>query len=322
MMALTTERILNLSCSEAGDGLSASANAQVRAEEELSALRRDYTKLQQAIFEAAQVQRRLCAPRELTWGGFEIAGEIFPVRHLSGDFFKVIKLGSAMGVALGDIAGKGLTAGIWQTHVMGLVQRSALRHADPAAVVAEVNQQLCSDEGQPPLTALFFARIDPQKNELSYCNAGLPAPLLLRADKGLQSLEEGGPMLGAVKKAAFSAGRVVLNPGDMLVAYSDGVTECRNPQDQEFESDRLAAAARAVAGTTASKALFSLLGTVLDFADSCSPGDDVTLLVLRRSDSVNVQRARSRAKRISAPRRRAASVSRPKNSDRGGPVSK
>ena len=75
--------------------------------DEVLALRREQTRLQQAIFEAAQVQRRLCAPREMTWGEFEIAGEIFPVRHLSGDFFKVMELGSALGLALGDIAAKG-----------------------------------------------------------------------------------------------------------------------------------------------------------------------------------------------------------------------
>src|SRR5215469_1442185 len=93
----------------------------VRAE--LDAVRREHARLQQAIYEAAQVQRRLCAPRELVWGKFEIAGEIFPVRHLSGDFFKVMKLDSVLGLAVGDIAGKGLSAGIWQAHLMGLMQR-------------------------------------------------------------------------------------------------------------------------------------------------------------------------------------------------------
>jgi serine phosphatase RsbU (regulator of sigma subunit) len=87
--------------------------------EQLEAVRREQAQLQQAIYEAAQMQRRLCAPRELVCGEFEIAGEIFPVRHLSGDFFKVIQLDSALGLAVGDIAGKGLSAGIWQTHLMG-----------------------------------------------------------------------------------------------------------------------------------------------------------------------------------------------------------
>jgi serine phosphatase RsbU (regulator of sigma subunit) len=290
--------------------------------DELDALRRDQAKLQQAIFEAAQVQRRLCAPRELTWREFEIAGEIFPVRHLSGDFFKVMELGSALGVVLGDIAGKGLTAGIWQAHLMGLIQRSARTHSNPAEAVAEVNRELCNDDGAPPLTALFFARIDPRTNKLAYCNAGLPSPLLLRDNKTLERLEEGGPMLGAVQNAAFQTGSVTLNPGDTLVAYSDGVTECRNMHDDEFEMERLMAAARAVCGVSASKALFSLFGTVLDFADSCSPGDDLTLLVVRRRDAIKGEQPGSRTKDFSAPHRRLASASRPKSSGQGGHSSK
>jgi serine phosphatase RsbU (regulator of sigma subunit) len=288
-----------------GSGLTESAQFLA---DELNALRRDQAKLQQAIFEAAQVQRRLCAPRELTWREFEIAGEIFPVRHLSGDFFKVMELGSSLGVALGDIAGKGLTAGIWQAHVMGLIQRSARRNSNPGDAVAEVNHELCHNDGPPPLTALFFARIDSGTNELVYCNAGLPAPLLLRHNQILERLETGGPILGAVKNAAFQTGSVTLDPGDMLVAYSDGVTECRNAQDDEFEVERLTAAARTVSGVNASKALFSLLGTVLDFADSCSPGDDLTLLVVRRREAIKGAQPRSRTKFLSAPHRRPASA--------------
>jgi serine phosphatase RsbU (regulator of sigma subunit) len=284
---------------------------------ELDTLRREHGKLQQAIYEAAQVQRRLCAPREVRWKQFEFAGEIFPVRHLSGDFFKVVKLGSSLGLVLGDIAGKGLSAGIWQTHLMDLVQRYARRYADPAAAVAAVNNELCRDEGQPPLTALFFARIDARSNEIVYCNAGLPSPLLLRTDGTLEALGEGGPMLGALENGVFNTGRVTLHPGDMLVAYSDGVTECRNAADEEFETDRLATAVRAVSDASAASALFSLLGTVLDFAASCSPTDDLTVLVLRHSAMQAQRQARPRIKKIPAPHRRSASALRPKNSDRG-----
>jgi serine phosphatase RsbU (regulator of sigma subunit) len=287
--------------------------------DELNALRRDQAKLQQAVFEAAQVQRRLCAPRELNWGEFEISGEIFPVRHLSGDFFKVMELRSVLGVVVGDIAGKGLTAGIWQAHLMGLVQRAARKHTDPGDAVAEVNHELCHGDGEPPMTALFFARIDPQKNEIRYCNAGLPAPLVLSNNKVRECLDEGGPMLGGVKDASFRTGSAALNPGDMLVAYSDGVTECRNTEDDEFAMQRLTAAATAVSAVSASKALFSLLGTVLDFADTSSASDDLTLLVVRRRDAIKNE-ARKRAKNLSAPRRRTASVPRPKNS-RGDTVS-
>jgi serine phosphatase RsbU (regulator of sigma subunit) len=288
--------------------------------DQLNALQRDHGKLRQAIFEAAQIQRRLCAPREMNWGEFEVAGEIFPVRHLSGDFFKVTEIDGELAIILGDIAGKGFTAGIWQAHLMSLIQRAAKNHANPADAVAEVNWELCADENEPPIMALFFARID-RKNNLEYCNAGLPAPLLLRGNRPLERLDHGGPMLGAVKDAKFETGEVTLNPSDMLVAYSDGVTECRNVADEEFEMERLIAAARAVNDANAGKALFSLLGTVLDFAESSSATDDLTVLVVRRRGGMAQAQNRARKRDSSVSRRRTTSVPRPKNSAGGGPVS-
>jgi serine phosphatase RsbU (regulator of sigma subunit) len=298
------------------------ASGMQSVKQELDAVRREQAKLQQAIYEAAQIQRKLCAPRELVWGEFDIAGEIFPVRHLSGDFFKVMELDSALGLTVGDIAGKGLSAGIWQAHLMGLIRRCARTHSDPAAAVAQVNAELCQDRDEPPIVALFFARLDPHDNELVYCNAGLPAPLLLRHNKTVERLEKGGPMLGALQEAAYGTGSVRLNPGDMLLAYSDGVTECRNSEDEEFEMGRLSAAVNAVGGACANQVLFSTLGAVLDFADARSPEDDLTLLVIRRRGSTMTGRPPSRSKDFSAPHRESTSVVRPKKAERRGNGSK
>lgn len=263
--------------------------------EELDAARREQARLHQAIFEAAQVQRRLCAPREFSRGDFEIAGEIFPVRHLSGDFFKVMDLGADVGIVLGDIAGKGLSAGIWLTYLTGLVQCCARKHSDPAKVVAEANRQLCEAAGEPPMTALFFARLNPADGQVVYCNAGLPAPFVLSRNSGSVRLDQGGPMLGALPGAKFEKGTMALHPGDTLIAYSDGVTECRNAQDDEFDTRRLVTAAAAFGGASANETLFSTLGAVLDFAGGCAPADDVTLLVVRRHESLCARPGRSRS---------------------------
>ena len=286
----------------------AAANESAHAiKQQLDAVRREHAVLQQAIYEAAQIQRKLCSPRELVWGEFEIAGEIFPVRHLSGDFFKVMQLDDMLGVAVGDIAGKGLSAGIWQAHLIDLIQRCARAYLHPADVIAAVNRELCLDHGEPPITALFFARLDPQRNELQYCNAGLPAPLIMRRGTSVDRLEEGGPMLGAVEEACYNCGTVYLGPGDMLIAYSDGLTECRNHEDQEFEIGRLSAAVKSLNGATANQVLFSTLATVLDFADQCPPSDDLTLLVVRRCDDTLTEhipeRNTKRDKNFSMPRR-------------------
>src|ERR1044071_4218871 len=87
----------------------------------ITALQKDYAELHTAVFEAAQVHRRLCAPRLLRYDDFEIASEIFAVRHLPGDFFTVEETDDGTILALGDICGKGLAAGMWTTHIVGLV---------------------------------------------------------------------------------------------------------------------------------------------------------------------------------------------------------
>jgi phosphoserine phosphatase RsbU/P len=278
-------------------------------QQELDSVHREHGKLQQAIYEAAQVQRRMCAPREMAWGDFEIAGESFPVRHLSGDFFKVMELGSALGLILGDIAGKGMTAGIWQAHLMGVMQRCARTYERPCDAIAGVNRELCQDFPERPITALFFARLEAERGELVYCNAGLPAPLVLRQDQSIEQLEEGGPMLGALNEATYGSGTVRMDAGDMLLAYSDGLTECMNSQDEEFETRRLIASTKAVSGASASQILFSTLAAVLDFADACTPGDDLTLLVVRRC-AMAVAYDSNSGKHFGAPRRRVNTVAR------------
>lgn len=257
-------------------------------EEELAALRREQSKLYRGIFEAAQIQRRLCAPRQFSSGEFEVAGEIFPVRHLSGDFFKVMELDSALGIVVGDIAGKGLSAGIWLPHLISLIHRCAQTHPDPADAIAQANRELCAGYGEPPLVAVFFARIDLEDGTIVYCNAGLPSPLIFGTGGEVTRLEKGGPMLGALANGTFKTGTVTLHPGHILIACSDGVTECQNSHDEEFELTGLLAAAQAARGRSVSQTLFSALGAVLDFADGCPLNDDVTLLVVRRDDTIAI----------------------------------
>ena len=263
-------------------------------EEELAGLRREQASIHRSFFEAAQIQRRLCAPRQFQSREFEVAGEIFPVRHLSGDFFKVLDLGSAVGVIIGDIAGKGLSAGIWMPHLISLIHSCARAHSDPAEALFAANRKLCTTSGEPPLAAVFFARLDRSSGEIIYCNAGLPAPLLLQRNNSVLHLETGGPMLGATPAAAFHCGSAAMANGETLIACSDGVTECENSREQEFASAGLAKAVRAFAGASASQTLFSALGAVLDFADGRPLRDDLTLLVAQRTAAVEMSEGSSR----------------------------
>jgi serine phosphatase RsbU (regulator of sigma subunit) len=254
-----------------------------------TALQKDYSDLQAGLFEAAQVYRRLCAPRLVWRGDFEIASETFAARHLPGDFFTVEETGNGVTLALGDISGKGLAAGMWITLLLGLLGTHSATSCEPQVIVTGVNRDLCRMSLGSPLASLFLARLDTVTGILRYCSAGHPPALLLRADRKLESLSEGGPLLGVVPDASFVTGTVELRVGDVLVTYSDGILEARNYADQEFGFEQLEAQLRHARSASADAILFSVLGAVQDFAGACPQADDMSLVVVRRrSPQANV----------------------------------
>lgn len=250
----------------------------------LAALQKDYADLHAGLFEAAQVYRRLCAPRLVRHGAFEIASETFAARHLPGDFFTLEETGNGVTLTLGDISGKGLAAGMWTTLLLGLLGTHRAMSAEPQMIVTGVNRDLCRMSLGVPLTSLFLARLDSATGTLEYCSAGHPPALLLRADGKLESLSEGGPLLGVVPEASFVSGSVEMRLGDVLLAYSDGILEARNYADQEFGFEHLEAQLRRAPDGSADAVLFSLLGAVQDFAGACKQADDMSLVVVRRRD--------------------------------------
>jgi serine phosphatase RsbU (regulator of sigma subunit) len=231
------------------------------------------------------VQRRLCGPRYLRAGSYDIAGEIFPVRHLSGDFISLLQLDGDLVVAIGDIAGKGLTAAMWFTHVVGMVRRQISELGDPADALSVVNRDLLLAGLEFPLTTLFLARLNPETGELTYCNAGHPPALLIGEKSDVQELRIGGPVLGAIAGAMFVNGHITLSPGNTLLAYSDGIAECRNELGVEFGDEGLLNAARTFSGFNSADMLFSMLAAVENFVGHQQREDDVALIVLHRLDS-------------------------------------
>lgn len=253
-------------------------------EDEVDALRRQRDGLQRALSDAAQIQRKLSGPRHLRRGDFEIAAESFASQHVSGDLLAVFDVGERTVFAIGDICGKGLYAGMWFTHLAGLIRIFAGAGLDPARVVAAIHCHFASLQPEPPLATLFIGCLDYRTGELAYCNAGHPDPLLLRAGGQLEKLAVGGPLVGAVAGVPYSNGYASLAAGETLVGYSDGVVECRNRNGEDFEAERLAAAARSAGGSSASAILFSVLAATQDFAAAQPRADDVALLVVHRRE--------------------------------------
>jgi serine phosphatase RsbU (regulator of sigma subunit) len=259
-------------------------SARVELELKIAELQKDYADLHAAIFEAAQVHRRLCAPRLVRSGDFEIASEIFAVRHLPGDFFTVEDTNDGPVLALGDICGKGLAAGIWTTHLVGLVAAHTADNSAPEAIAARVNRDLCRMEPLAPLASMFLAKLDPVNGIVRYCSAGHPPAFLLRRNGELEKLSAGGLLLGVVPDASYVTGFFELRRGDVLMFYSDGVIESRNADEEEFGYARLEQELRRTQTESADKILFSVLGAIQDFAATRSLVDDMSLVIVRRDD--------------------------------------
>jgi sigma-B regulation protein RsbU (phosphoserine phosphatase) len=250
--------------------------------EEMDSLIRERLDLHAQLFEAAQIQRKLSGPRSVQCGRMEFASEVFAARYLSGDFAMLSQKGSKVLATLGDIAGKGFAAGMWFTNLAGLLQSYGHPDSDPAEIVTEINRHLCYLRPAAPFVTAFLGQIDCDSGEVAYTNAGHFPPILLRAGGQAEVLEVGGPLLGAVENVEYQSAHIKLGSGDTLLAYSDGVLECRNEAGEEFGSDRLLGMLQQSKQLTAQNALVALLAAVQDFANGKPLSDDVSLTVIRR----------------------------------------
>jgi sigma-B regulation protein RsbU (phosphoserine phosphatase) len=248
----------------------------------MDSLLRERVDLHAQIADAVQIQRKLSGPRVLHRGDLQFAREVFAARYLSGDFTTFSQEGSRVLAVLGDIAGKGVGAGMWFTHLAGLLQSCGRPDFSPSTIASEINRHLCYLQPVAPFVTALIAQMDCDRGVLTYCNAGHFPPVLFRQDGDVQLLETGGPLLGALQGAEFASGELMLEPGDTLVVYSDGVVECCNPEGEEFGLDRLIAALPRAKQQSAHGTLMMLLAVVQEFANGYPMSDDMSLTLIQR----------------------------------------
>jgi serine phosphatase RsbU (regulator of sigma subunit) len=254
----------------------------VPSKDEMDSLLRERADLHAQIADAVQIQRKLSGPRVLHCGDLQFAREVFAARYLSGDFTTFSQDGSRVLAVLGDIAGKGVAAGMWFTHLAGLLQSCGRPDFSPSKIASEINRHMCYMQPVAPFVTALIAQMDCDRGVLTYCNAGHFPPILFRRDGDVQLLETGGPLLGALQGAEFASGELMLEPGDTLVVYSDGVVECRNPEGEEFGLDRLIAALPRAKQQSAHGTLMMLLAVVQEFANGYPMSDDMSLTLIQR----------------------------------------
>ncbi|HEX7077389.1 MAG TPA: SpoIIE family protein phosphatase [Candidatus Eisenbacteria bacterium] len=230
---------------------------------------------------AAEIQQALLPPRSRAGGWYGAAGASVPCRTIGGDFFEYFDLPDGrVGFALADVAGKGPPAALLAAMVQGILDSHARRGDGPAATLARVNEAIAAREIEARFATVFYGVLDPG-GELRFCNAGHNPAVLLRRERVVGRLEAGGLMLGPFRDAKCVEESCRLEPGDVLVVYSDGVTDAEAPSGEQFGEERLLECLTGPPHDSAESVRDRVLDAVRSFACERSPFDDVTVLAVR-----------------------------------------
>lgn len=203
-----------------------------------------------------------------------------PCHEVGGDYFDYFDLeGGRFGFAVGDVAGKGISAALLASLIQGIFSAQTLVDAPLQAMISSVNQNLVQRGTGNRFVTFFFGILDPDGN-CTYVNAGHNPPFLLRRDGSMKELTTGGMVLGLFAGAKYDADTVKLQPDDHLVLFTDGVIEARNTAGEEFGMERLVALLHANARTATPEILSCLQAAVLSFSAQAPQHDDITMMIL------------------------------------------
>lgn len=253
------------------------ALTSARLQEEAIARRR----MEEELAVAKRIQSSLL-PRTLPQrAGVEIAAITRPCREVGGDLYDVLEISpDALGLAVADVSGKGVPAALILSGLQATLRAEAGRDATPEPVIRKVNERLCRDLHPGSFASVLYGHLDVSRRVFRYVNAGHPAGIVIRPDGTLDRLDEGGLLLGVEPGAIYQSGTRTFAPGDVLLLYSDGVTDVLNDADEEFGRARLEALVRRVAHLPCNSLLESIATAVETFVGG-GLQDDLTLLVAK-----------------------------------------
>ena len=233
-----------------------------------------------------QQQRRILSLVPPDVPGYELASHYAAAREIGGDFFELFRLhrrGRPLAMAIADVTGKGLDAALLMAFSRP-VMHSALEAANgPADALERTNRVLVGERRGTLFITAIAALLEPRTGRIRIANAGHEPPLLVAADGGeIEPVGTPGVLLGAFATLDAPATETLLEPGDRLLFYTDGVTDARGPSGERFGDDRLVATLEAARAGGASDLVQAVVEAVATFAGATEPADDLTLVAIGR----------------------------------------
>lgn len=240
-------------------------------------------KMQEELQLASRIQIDLLPKAVPEIPGYQVAGKTLPAQQVGGDYFDFIKIHDARwAFCLGDVSGKGLPASLLMANLQATLRGQTLSDLAPADCIRRSNKLLFYSTSPEKFATVFYGILDTQRHTLKFSNAGHDSPYVLHTNTSVSRLQTGGVPLGMLEEFPFEEEEVQMNPGDLLVVYSDGVTEAWNTDEVEFGEKRLAEVLHQYHNKTASELIDGVIAAVKSHTGSVPQADDITLVVLKR----------------------------------------
>ena len=231
---------------------------------------------------ARQVQLELLPPSDPKLPGFDISAYNFPTEEVSGDYYDWVRIyDDQIGIVIADVAGKGVPAALLMAFLRASLRAASHIGYAPQISMTKVNYLLWESIERNQFVTAFYGIFDATNRTLAYSNAGHNPPVLLDPNGNARFLEQGGLPLGMFRDTRYYEYYLTLAPGQLLVLYTDGVTEALNPQGEEFGRERLVRSVKAARDLGARELIDAVQRDVVDWTDGRGAHDDVTFFVIK-----------------------------------------
>ncbi len=261
----------------------AGQSAQVIENARLYETERTLLHMQEEVRLAGRIQAELLPHGPPDVPGYEIAGRTIPAQDVGGDYFDFIPMnGDCLGICLGDVSGKGLPASLLMANVQATLRSQSLINAPPQLCIQRANTLLLQSTSADKFVTLFYGVLNRAHNTLTYVNAGHEYPYLFTSTNEPTRLSTGGAPLSIIEHFPFEEQTVTLQPGDVLVVFSDGVTEAMDAQFAQFGQERLGELLPECRNASPSAIIDRIVAEVRQHAGTAPQNDDITMVVVKR----------------------------------------
>ena len=252
----------------------------------------DLQAAQEQLIEKERLERELQVAAEIQMSilpavlpvneNYDFGGRILPARQVGGDFYDVFSVGQdKMGVLIGDVADKGVPSAIFMARAHALIIAEADSHSSPGEVLRMVNKHITHLEKSTQFVTALYGVLDTKNGEFSYARAGHEPPLVLHSNGEVQRLpHQPGMALGLWEDIALDEYSYILPQGSLLVMFTDGMTDCRDPHGTPFGLDRIKEIMSALGGLSAQAGCDQLLDKLVSYQNGSKQDDDVTLVAV------------------------------------------